>query len=309
MLPPLRGYSLGFIKSFWRTVDFTLMSIQKPTRLLKRKRLLTTLVVAGVVLTFVARWFLISDEADITIGVEGRRSVTLPDEQLEAVPYTHGDALAVRIVSVAPVEQGFRYDIRYMAYGPGEHNLCEYLVSQRGMPLTSRSGMTVVVEALLAEEESGVLFETAATPIDLQSRYRVAMTLLWGLWAMLLIPLALYGRKARGKVVKESPPPSVPDRLRQLLETAEHQALCVEQQADLETLLLLFWAERLQVSSRRLVDTLSQLRKHPAASAQLSAVETWLHGRPASEHGSVAAGLLVELGWHRDDSDEGVAQQ
>lgn len=288
------------------------MSIQEPTRLLKRTRLLATLVVAGVVLTFVARWLLVPEAADVTIGVEGRRLVTLPDEHLEAVPYTHGDALAVRIVSITPAQKGFRYDIRYMAYGPGEHDLGEYLIGQPATQLSSQPETTVVVAPLLADDESGVLFETEVTSIDLHSSYRLAMSLLWGLWGLLLIPLAMYGRKARGTFVKETPPPSVPDRLRLLLETAEHRALCVEQQADLETLLLLFWAERLQVSSRRLVDTLAELRKHPAAGAQLSAVETWLHGRPASENGSVARELLVELGWCHDGSSgssQGVAHQ
>ncbi|MFT5523384.1 MAG: hypothetical protein ACI9HK_001330 [Pirellulaceae bacterium] len=292
------------------------MSNQEPTRVLKRKRLLVALVVAAAVaaavvacvVAFVASWWLLPSELAVTIGVEGRHLVTLLDEQLEAVPYTHGDALAVRIASAAPIEGGFRYDIRYMAYGPGEHDLNEYLIDRDGRQLSGQPDMTVVVDPLLAEDYSGILFETAARPIDLHSNYRLAMASMWAAWGLLLIPLALYGRRTRGTKVKETPPRSVPDRLRQLLETAECESLCVEQQADLETLLLLFWAERLKVSSRRLAETLAELRKHPAAGAQLSAVERWLHGRQGAVNGSVARELLVELGWRRKDTLRGATQ-
>ena len=286
------------------------MSSQEPKRVRKKKRLLASLVVAGIVVALVARWLLSPGEAEVTIGVEGRHLVTLSDEQLAAVPYTHGDALAVRIASAVPVEEGFRYDIRYMAYGPGKHDLSEYLIDRRGGRQPSgQLEMMISVDALLADDSSGVLFETAITPIDLHSNYRPVMVLLWCSWGLLIIPFALYGRKARGPEVKAAPPPSVPDRLRQLLKSAERESLCAEQQADLETLLMLFWAERLQISSRRLVETLAELRKNPAAGAQLSAVERWLHERQAPVNGSVARELLVELGWQNEDSHRGAAQQ
>ena len=122
------------------------------------------------------------------------------------------------------------------------------------------------------------------------------MALMWALWLLLIIPLALYGRTPREAIIAATPQPSVPERLRQLLETAERESLSVEQQTDLKKLLLSFWAEQLGVSSARLVHTLEKLRQHPSAGPQLASVERWLQARRASVNGSVARELLTELG-------------
>ncbi len=263
------------------------------------------LIAGGTVLAVVAValvvWMWAGDE--VTIGVEGRYEVTLPEQQLVAVPYTHGDPLAVRIASAVAVEDGgTRYDIRYMAYGPGDHNLSEYLVAGAGAPATELPEMVVTVDALLEDDYSGKLFETAQTPIDLNSNYRMAMTLLWVVWGLMLIPLALYGRKRHAQVITVPPPPSTAERLRHLLQLAEQGSLNVEQQADLEKLLLVYWAERLNVSAERLTDMLEQLRQHPTAGPQVLDVERWLHGRQNGFNGKVAQELLNQLGWQSSGS-------
>ena len=96
----------------------------------------------------------------------------------------------------------------------------------------------------------------------------------------------------------------MPERLQELLQLAQREPLAVEQQADLEKLLMAFWAERLDVHTDRLADTLEQLRQHPTAAAQVRLVEKWLHGRApvaqengAPANGKVAGELLHELGW------------
>lgn len=255
----------------------------------------------SLLLLVAALWLWWGSGNEVTIGVEGKYEATLPSEQLTAVPYTHGDALAVRIASATPVENGIRYDIRYMAYGPGEHDLRQFLLTSAGQPALDLPEMTVTVDPLLADDYSGELFATPETPINLHSYYRLAMGLLWALWGLLLLPLAMYGRKRRERVVKLPPPPSIPERLRHLLELAEHEALTAEQQADLEKLLMTFWAERLGVSADRLEDTLEQLRQHPSAGPQVQSVERWLHGRETPANGTVARELLRELGWQADN--------
>lgn len=232
----------------------------------------------------------------ITIGVEGRRVVSIPGARLTPIPYTHGDALAVRIAEVDPVPGGFRYDLRYMAYGPGRHNLSEYLLDERQQPVSGLPEMPISVAALLAKDESGKLLETPSTPIDLRTNYRWGMGLLWCLWGLLLLPLFFHGRKPRSRMV-ELPPPTIPERLRQLLEQAAHSELTVEQQTDIEKLLLAYWAERLQLPQERLTETLNELRKHPSAGADVSRVEQWLHRRGTQENGRIARELLASLGW------------
>lgn len=262
---------------------------------LNRRHSWGTLIAAGLALLMFVVVVSLWPRDRITIGVEGRRVVSIPGPRLTAIPYTHGDALAVRIAEVDGIPDGFRYDLRYMAYGPGRHNLSEFLLDERQQPVSGLPAMPVDVTALLAKDESGQLLETPPTPIDLHTNYRWGMGLLWCLWGLLLLPLFFHGRKPRPRVV-EPPPPTIPERLRHLLEHAVHSELTVEQQTDVEKLLLAFWAERLQLSKDRLIETLDELRKHPTAGKHVSRVEQWLHSRDARGNGSVARDLLTSLG-------------
>ena len=270
-----------------------------------RNRALGLLFGGGSLLAILVYWLLPERPAAITIGVEAGRVVSIGGEELHAVPYTHGDPLAVRIASAVPEGRGYRYDLRFMAYGPGEHDLSQYLVDHDGKPASNVPNRIVAVKALLPADYSGVLYDNPETPIDLHSRYPLVMALLWGMWALLLIPLVLYGRRRRGYAATAPPPPGVPERLRTLLETAVRGPLKVEQRADLEQLLLTFWAERLEVRTGSLVETLQQLRQHPTAGPQVHSVEQWLHGREAPIHGNVARELLTELGWRAAESRPG----
>lgn len=261
-----------------------------------RRHSLGVLIVAGLALLLLGISVWLWSRNRITIGVEGRRVVTISGPRLSAIPYTHGDALAVRIAEVEPIKNGYRYDLRYMAYGPGRHDLREYLLDERQQPAAGLPEMPVSVEALLAKDESGWLLETPPTPIDLRTNYRWGMGLLWCLWGLLLVPLFFCGRPPRSHVVAP-PQPSIAERLRSLLEHAAHSELTVEQQTDIEKLLLAFWAERLQLPQERLIETLDELRKHPAAGAHVSRVEQWLHRRGAHGNGAVARELLASLDW------------
>ena len=264
---------------------------------LNRRHSMGPLIAAGLALLLIgiSFWFWSSDR--ITIGVEGRQVVKIPGPRVSAIPYTHGDALAVRIADAVPIKGGFQYDLRYMAYGPGRHDLRGYLLDERQQPVSGLPEMPVTVTALLPKEESGKLLETPPTPIDLRTNYRLGMGLLWCLWGLLLVPLFFYGRQRRSRVVV-LPSPSIPERLRSLLEHAAHSELTVEQQTDIEKLLLAFWAERLQLPNERLIETLDELRKHPTAGAHVSRVEKWLHSRDARGNGSVARELLASLDWN-----------
>src|SRR3954454_23416901 len=62
-----------------------------------------------------------------TIGVEGRIAISIAGPRLYAAPFTPGDALSVRIADATPTSKGFRYDLRYMAFGPGKYDLRDYL--------------------------------------------------------------------------------------------------------------------------------------------------------------------------------------
>ncbi|QDU29730.1 hypothetical protein ETAA8_48450 [Anatilimnocola aggregata] len=253
---------------------------------------------AIAIVVLLAIWF--RQGPAVTIGVEGQRIVEIPGPQLIAVPFTPGDALSVRIANVEPVEGGFRYDLRYMAFGPGEHDIGKSLVQPNGQRPEPRPEFAVSMQALIPEKYSGELYATPNSEVDLHTNYSFLMFLAWSSWALLLIPLVWYGRDWRRSAAVAPPPPSITERLRLLLQQASRAELSPEQQADLEQLLLAFWSQRLNLSTKRLGDAVEQLRCHPQAGAQWSSVERWFHSHQSpfggkGANGTIAKDLLRDL--------------
>lgn len=229
----------------------------------------------------------------VTIGVEGQRTIEIAGPKLIAAPFTPGDALSVRIANVETIQDGYRYDIRYMAFGPGEHDIGKSLVDPAGKRPEPQPEFAVSVAALIPEKYSGELFATKPSSIDLHTNYSLLMTLAWGSWLALLIPLIWYGRDWSRRTVTAPPEPSFTERLRSLLQQAAKSDLTPQQQADLEQLLLAFWSQRLNLSQQRLSETIEQLRKHPQAGPQWNSVERWFHSR-SSPTSTVAARQLLQ---------------
>jgi hypothetical protein len=221
--------------------------------------------------------FLRAGAYDVTIGVEGRRTVEIAGPELSAAPFTPGDAVSVRIADVQPLTAGYRYDLRYMAFGPGKHDLAPLLKRPDGSSPESRADLRITVAALLPEDYSGELYATPPAPIDLHTRYKYYMGAAWIAWGSLLVPLAWWGHKRRRRKVREAPPPSLVERVRTLLRQATEANLTIEEKADLEALLLAFWSQKLKLSEERLSATIEQLRRHPQAAAQWNRVERWIH--------------------------------
>lgn len=230
-----------------------------------------------------------------TIGVEGRIEIAIRGPRLFAAPFTPGDALSVRIADATPTSKGFRYDLRYMAFGPGKYDLREYLSLAGNVRPENLPEVAIVVDSILPKDHPGELFSTAASAIDLHSHYNLLMGLLWSLWGLLLIPILFFGRPHRTAPVAPPYNPTTAERLRLLLERAADGTLSPEQQADLERLLMAFWSKRLNLSSERLVELIPHLRQHPDAGRQIGLVEKWLHSRHAPIHGTTARELLNDL--------------
>jgi hypothetical protein len=250
------------------------------------------LVLVSVAAFMAIRW---QRRGAVTIGVEGQRTIEIAGPKLRAVPFTPGDALSVRVANVEQTKDGFRYDIRYMAFGPGEHDIGKSLIGLDGKAPMHQPDFRVDVAALIPEKHSGELFATSNSKIDLHTNYNLLMTLAWGAWAALLIPLIWYGRDWSRRTTAAPPAPRIIERLRSLLKQAAKSDLQPEQQADLEQLLLAFWSQRLNLSEQRLGETIERLRLHPQAGPQWSSVERWFHSRSSPQSNVAAKQLLQEI--------------
>ncbi|MHC5021447.1 MAG: hypothetical protein ACYTGX_15350 [Planctomycetota bacterium] len=218
----------------------------------------------------------------LTVGVHGeRQGVIVPGPECEPIPLTdRRQPMVVRIIRTYPHGSDFRYDLAYYGLEPGTHNLLAYLRRKDGTPLTGVPPVQVEIVENLPDGQ------VRPTDLDEAPHPRVGgyTLLLWAggiAWvAGLLAFLFLYRPRAERGGPAGPKPVTLADRLRPLVEQARGGSLEAPGKAELERLVLGYWAGKLGIASIGSVEALQQLKAHGEAGALLRQLETWLHAPP-----------------------------
>jgi len=217
-----------------------------------------------------------------TVGMEGRREVTLPGALLEARPVDEKSLIILRVANTFPHGTLTRYDLRYIGVEPGKYDLRDYLRRQDGSPLGDLPPLPVEIAGLLPVPHTGELIERPPGVVGLFGGYRNVLIAAGVIWAVGLLAFWVIGRRRRERTVATASeqPPTLAERLRPLVEQAATGQLSVEGKAQLERLLLTHWRERLELGDLGQAEAIARLRQHPEAGALLAALENWLHRPP-----------------------------
>lgn len=245
------------------------------------------------------------------LGLTGEvKDVLLPGSELRVKPDPQGRSpLAVRITATYPHGTvGFRYDLAWVAYEPGSHNLADYLERLDGSTVGDLPPIRIQSVPVLPPGPPRSLAEFAA-PLPKLGGYRTALITFGCLWVAGLVGLVCWRRQATVEAAPtEAPVRSLADRLRSLLDRARGGALDAESRAELERLVLGFWRERLDLAALPVPEAVRQLRAHPEAGGLLRQVEVWLHsGKSAVSESEVAALLTPYLQPQADTAQSSVA--
>jgi hypothetical protein len=225
-----------------------------------------------------------ADNRPVTlVGMHGHiNDVLIPGPELEVRPMESRQApFALRIVSVKPHGNAFRYDFDYYALEARTYDLARYLRPRHGEPAAKLPRIEVEVKGLLAP---GVIH-----PHVLQAKrtswlagYRLALGLGGAVWVLGLFLILFWGRRKKLTQAEErSPEPTVAERLRPLVGRAMTGMLANHERAELERTLLAFWRERLGLENEKASVAVVKMRNHPEAGLMLNQLELWLH-RPGT---------------------------
>lgn len=227
-----------------------------------------------------------------TVGMEGKLEVVIPDVPIEAKPVNEKAPMVVRIASATPVENGTRYDLRYIGLEPGSYDLRQYLLRVDGSTTPTIPAIPVTIVGVLPEDHQGQLVAADSSPLRFLGAYKWAIIAVGVLWLATLVPLIFAKRKRVAVVIDIAPPPpTLADRLRPLVQQAADGTLSAEGKGQLERLLLGHWRERLHLTDATMPDAMARLRQHREAGALLRALEDWLHRPPGTAKVDVAAVL------------------
>ena len=214
-----------------------------------------------------------------TRGITGSISVAVEDGMLRARPeLSIDDPLLVRIAAVHELPDGGHvFDLEYMGTEAGTHDLRTVLVFTDGRPIDTLGPLEVEIISQLGLDAASDLDMTSPPPSTLQGGYIMFLIVLGVVW--IAVPAIIIVRRLlrpKPEPVVETPPPTLADLLRPLVQSAAQGELDVDAQARLELLLHRFWTEHLQLDMPP-HEAMQVLHAHETAGVLLRTVESWLH--------------------------------
>ena len=224
---------------------------------------------------------LIADElkreaAPLGIKIQIRDHV-IPGPEVEAKPLSKESAIVLRITSVYPHGNSFRYDFEYYGLEAGSFNLIDYLQRKDNKPMTDQLKMLVTFKSSLAPER------IRPNPPDDGKlprfiTYKHLLILGATFWLIVLLLLILGARK-KLKLIGPSIPEllSPAESLRPLVEAARKGKLGKSGQAKLERTLIIFWSQRMDLTNESPSTALSKIKAHPEAAPLFEKLESWFH--------------------------------
>ena len=204
----------------------------------------------------------------------------------------HEPPLVLRLLEVKPAADGHRYDLEVYGLDEGRYNLADFLE-----PVDPASPPRFVKELPLVvstELPPGLPkpAELTANPPPKVGGYRAALWALGILWILVFALLLFWKKRRTGTAEADAAPPTLAERLRELVTMASQGALDANQQATLERLVLGHWHQRLpELDGLPPARALAKLRHHEEAGPLLRQLEAWLHAR----NPEIDAGQIEEL--------------
>lgn len=205
----------------------------------------------------------------------------LPGSELEVRPLDNQkDPVVLRIVKSIRHGTDYRYQFVYYALEPGTHDLSQYLQRVDGSSVEDLPPLQVIVYPLLPSGQIQPSALTAQRP-DSIGGYRKLLGFAAGIWVLGLLAILFLGRRKRAdKCGNGAQGPSLADRIRPMVESAQRGELDDARQAELERLLMTYWRRRLDLNEVSAANAITTLRQHDEAGALLRQLESWLHMPP-----------------------------
>lgn len=257
--------------------------------------LVVVAIVAGVIFPSVTSAqdpLIVSGERklDVTVGMMGYiRQIVLPGTELVAKEVdSRRTPIAVRIDGVFPHGDQLRYDLTFIGFEPGAHDLRDYLERKDGSSAVGLPAMRVNVNSVLPADKM-----TPSSPTKgLLARiggYRNAVILAVVLWLLGLFAILFIGRKpaATAMAANETEESEV-DSIRRLLNAAiDEDELAAEQKAELDMKILNFWRDRRSLETLPVAEALGALKKDEQAGPLLAGLERWFYSREVPQRDEI----------------------
>lgn len=243
----------------------------------------------------------VDSKSRVPVGMVGKvTQIVIPGGELEALPDNGPLAkIVVRVAETYRHGDGYRYDLEFTGFEPGKYDLARSLKLKD--PNAQAWAIAPIEVEIMSSLEAGRIEPARPEPPEIRSwwKYWTKLNIFIGCWIAGLAGLFTWSNrvnKAAKLAVAEAqaPPPTVAQRLRPLVSAACDGTLEPHARADLESLLIAYWTDRLHFDEGVAPGhILSKLKSDPEAGLLVSKLEEWLHMPPGS--GQASADEITEL--------------
>ncbi len=213
------------------------------------------------------------------LGLPTRFEYYVPGSKIEVTPRKNSDSsLVIRIIQIKPADDGHRYDLEVYGLDPGTHHLTDFLrYADTKSPLPALPG-TFKVTTQHPLDTLPKPAELEAVPPHKLGGYQTLITLLGILWFIILLAIIFYRKTKNTATLPDTPPPTLHQKLQDLVSQASHGNLPDTERAKLERLIIGHWTQKLpELQNLPPARALVELRTHPEASPLILKLEHWLH--------------------------------
>lgn len=261
------------------------------------------MLVALLAMTFIASLALGQDATDVagarTVvkrGLTGEIMFTHDGPLLQADPQQDLDAPMLLRLERSSTD-ATTYTARFIGSVVGDYDLRSLIQYTDGSPANDLDPIMVRIISELPAGLETDLYEAADPDVELTGGYKrnaIIFVLAW-----LAIPAILIARKmlkptAVEETVAATPPPTLAEQLRPLVEAVTNRQLSIREQGRLELLLYHYWQQRLDLHPTDMAQCITQIRNHPEAGELLRLVESWLHRPEGIAHKPDQLDALLE---------------
>jgi hypothetical protein len=253
----------------------------------------------------------VDGDAELSAVVGMRASITqvfFPGSELQPLDGggTADRDFAIRFDAVYPHGDGFRYDLTWTGFRPGQFNLSRYLQRKDGTAVDALPKLMVTVTSVLPPDRLTLSPGVSVRGVWVGG-YRSLLSLLAVLW-VLGLGLILWtqrGQRRTATAALVDPATERLQQLRQLLTEAAAGRLDAAGRTALESHILAFFRELRGLPDLPPQQLLITLQSDPVAGPLLQQLERWLYDRPGSVEAAVER-LLVPLRDLADRAGNGV---
>jgi len=220
-----------------------------------------------------------SNNTQTTVGIPVEvLGVVAPGELLQAKGVREDSPALVRVIEVYPHGTDHRYDLEFRALESGRFNVLDYLETAAGATPEGLDPVWVDVLPLLPSSQlQPHALQASETPA--LGGYLLLTRIAIAVWVIVLLELL------RRNFMPKRSHPAVRSQTRtlyqelkslidQILKSNDSQQV---EWARLESLLLAYWREKLNLQGLDAHEALRLLHEHPEAGQVLRQVEDWLH--------------------------------